>query len=156
MAVYAAVSVVSKDPFGPPRELAWFNNRLRFVETYKKQQDFDQIWLGLCRDDPEVKVVIRSYFRDFVEASYTARPVLGEQEYEVVQTITATKTVIEHWKNLVLEADNTILRLMRREEPHNRGLWKLRWDQGEPSDRPVADISKVSRADSATSGLGRT
>ncbi|KAL2139235.1 hypothetical protein VTI28DRAFT_5495 [Corynascus sepedonium] len=113
-----------------------------FVETFKKH-DFDQIWLGLCRDDPKSKAVIRSYFRDYVESSQTTRPILGEKEYEVVQTITTTRTVISRWKNLVAEADNTILRDMRRKDPDNWGLWKLRWDQGEPSDRPVADISNV-------------
>ena len=55
-------------------------------------------------------------------------PVLGEEEYELVQTVTAAKTVITHWKNLVAEADNTILRVMRRKDPGNYGLWKLRWD----------------------------
>ncbi|KAL2173626.1 uncharacterized protein P884DRAFT_317519 [Thermothelomyces heterothallicus CBS 202.75] len=49
-----------------------------FVKTYKKR-DFDQIWLDLCRDDLEV-----------------TRPVLGEEEYESVQTITATRSVITH------------------------------------------------------------
>ncbi|KAL2127996.1 hypothetical protein VTI74DRAFT_9856 [Chaetomium olivicolor] len=117
-----------------------------FIETYKNR-DFDQIWLGLFQDNSEARVVIRSYFCDYIESSQTARPVLGEQKYKVVQMITATKTIIMHWKALVVEADNTILRLMRRKEPYNRGLWKLRWDQGEPSDRPVADISNVSKID---------
>ena len=45
------------------------DNKLRFIKTYKKREDFDQIWLDLCRDDPDVKVVIRSYFRDYVETS---------------------------------------------------------------------------------------
>lgn len=71
------------------------------------------------------------------------RPVLGEQEYQSIQTITCTKTVIAHWKNLVGEADNTILRFMREKEPANRTLWKLRWDKGDQTDRPVADISNV-------------
>ncbi|KAL2260127.1 hypothetical protein VTK26DRAFT_5966 [Humicola hyalothermophila] len=39
---------------------------------------------------------------------------------------------------------------MRRKEPENRGLWKLRWDQGEPTDRPVADISNWIRKDLAS------
>lgn len=69
------------------------DNKLRFVKTYKKGIDFDQLWLDLCRDDPKAKVVIQSYFRDFVENSQTVRPVLREEEYEVVQTITATRTV---------------------------------------------------------------
>ncbi|KAK3896336.1 hypothetical protein C8A05DRAFT_40171, partial [Staphylotrichum tortipilum] len=111
-----------------------------FVRTIK-MRDFDQVWLGLCRDDPDAKAVIRSYFRDYIESSRVTRPVLGDEEYEVVQTITCTRTPITHWKNLVAEADNTILRAMRREEPDNHELWKLRWDRGEPKDRPVADIS---------------
>ncbi|KAK4136473.1 hypothetical protein BT67DRAFT_359278, partial [Trichocladium antarcticum] len=67
------------------------------------------IWLDLCRDNPEAKVIIRSYFRDYVENSQIARPVLREEEYEVVQTITTTRTMISHWKALIVEADNTIL-----------------------------------------------
>ncbi|KAL2260271.1 hypothetical protein VTK26DRAFT_5757 [Humicola hyalothermophila] len=98
---------------------------LRFIEEFKKR-DSNQIWLDLCRDDQETKAAIRSYIRDYVESSQKRRAVVGEQEYEIVQTITATKTVITHWKNLVAEADNTILREMRRKDPDNRGLWKLR------------------------------
>ncbi|KAL2020069.1 hypothetical protein VTK56DRAFT_8873 [Thermocarpiscus australiensis] len=64
-----------------------------FVENYKKR-DFNRIWLDLCRDDPGVKIVIRSYFRDYVENSRVLRPVLGEQEYELVQTITSD---ISNW-----------------------------------------------------------
>ncbi len=124
-------------PFTP------LTRRHRFVKTFKKQFIFDQIWLGLCRDDLDAKAVIRSYLRDYVESSQTARPTLGEEEYEVVQTITCTRTAIDHWKNLVAEADNTVLRAMRRRDPNNHELWKLRWDRGEPKDRPVADISNV-------------
>ncbi|KAK4233861.1 hypothetical protein C8A03DRAFT_19135 [Achaetomium macrosporum] len=121
------------------RSRAWQSMKV-FIEEFKKR-DFNQIWLDLCRDDQETNAAIRSYFRDYVESSQKRRAVVGEQEYEIVQTITATKTVITHWKNLVAEADNTVLREMHRKDPDNRGLWKLRWDQGEPSDRPVADIS---------------
>ncbi|KAK4103744.1 hypothetical protein N658DRAFT_494232, partial [Parathielavia hyrcaniae] len=131
MAVDAAVSTFSSDTvvhgafstFG-------INTRLRFIETYKKR-DFKQIWLDLCQDDPEAKAAIRSYLRDYVENSQTTRPVLGEQEFEYVQTITCTTTVITHWKNLVAHADNMILRPMRRDDPDNWQKWKLRWDRGE-------------------------
>ncbi len=116
--------------------------KLRFIETFKKR-NFEQVWTGLCRNDPDAKVAIRSYLRDYVETSQTLRPVLGEQEYELVQTITCTGSVIEHWKTLIGEADNTILRVLRRNDPENCGLWKLRWDQKQTSDRPVADISNV-------------
>ncbi|KAK3900715.1 hypothetical protein C8A05DRAFT_35625, partial [Staphylotrichum tortipilum] len=112
-----------------------------FIKTHKKGWDFHQIWLRLCRDDPRAKVVIRSYFCHYVRRSQVNRPALGEEEYETVQMINCTKTVIDHWKNLVAEADNTVLREMRRKDPDNYGLWKLRWDLGEPKDRPVADIS---------------
>lgn len=94
------------------------------------------------------KAVIQSYFGDYVENSQTARPVLGEEEFEIVQTFTTTKTTISHWKSLVAEADNTILRVKRREDPSNHRLWKLRWDQGEPEERPIGDISRVSRINS--------
>ncbi|KAK4099790.1 hypothetical protein N658DRAFT_487380 [Parathielavia hyrcaniae] len=90
--------------------------RLRFIETYKKR-DFNQIWLDLCQDDPEAKAAIRSYLRDYVEISQTTGPVLGEQEFEYVQTITSTTTVITHWRILVAYADNMILRPMRRDDP---------------------------------------
>ena len=122
--------------------LLWLIIKLRFIEVYK-QRDFEQIWIGLCQDDPGAKGAIRSYLRDYVENSQTTRPVLGDKESEVIQTITTTKTVIEHWKTLVVEADNTILRVLRHKDPDNRGLWKLRWEQGESSDRPVGNISNV-------------
>lgn len=89
-----------------------------FVKTFKKQE-FGHIWLGLCCDNPKSEAVIRSYFCDYVEGTQTTRPVLREQEYEVVQTITTTRTVITRWKNLVAEADNTILREKRRKDPDN-------------------------------------
>jgi hypothetical protein len=142
MAVDAAVSMILK------YLLELTDDKLSFIETYKKRLDFDQIWLDLCRDDPGSKAVIRSYFRDFVETSQTVRPVLGEEEYEVVQTITTTQTVITQWKTLVAEADNTILRLKRKSDPDNDALWKLRWAKGDSPDGPVADISNVSRISS--------
>jgi len=117
---------------------------LRFINTFTKY-DLDQLWLDLCLDKLEAKNAIRAFFRDYIESAQATRPVLGEEEYETVQTITTTKTAISYWKHLVGEADNTILREKRREDPDNRKLWKLRWDQGEPSDRPVADISDVRR-----------
>ena len=43
---------------------------LSFIETFKKQ-DFKQVWIGLCQDDPGAKGVIRSYLRDDVESSQT-------------------------------------------------------------------------------------
>ncbi|KAK4118961.1 hypothetical protein N657DRAFT_675226 [Parathielavia appendiculata] len=122
---------------------AWQSMRA-FIETYKKR-DFGQLWIALCRDDVEAKNAIQSYFRDYVENSRTSRLSLGEEEYETVQTITTTNTVIEHWKNLVAHADNTVLREKRREDPDNSRLWKLRWDPGKQTDRPVADISNYIR-----------
>ena len=136
-----AVSII----FGPYDfvPFAVLTIRDRFIKTHKKGWDFHQIWLRLCRDDPRAKVVIRSYFCHYVRRSQVNRPALGEEEYETVQMINCTKTVIDHWKNLVAEADNTVLRAMRRKDPDNYRLWKLRWDRGEPKDRPVADISNV-------------
>ncbi|KAK3896625.1 hypothetical protein C8A05DRAFT_39823, partial [Staphylotrichum tortipilum] len=75
-----------------------------FVRTFKKR-DFDQVWLGLRRDDPDAKAVIWSYLRDYIESSRTTRPVLGDEEYEVVQTITCTRTPITYWKNLWTRKD---------------------------------------------------
>ncbi|KAK3373520.1 hypothetical protein B0T24DRAFT_266189 [Lasiosphaeria ovina] len=91
------------------------------------------IWLVLCNDQKREKTIIKSYFRDYVESSRITRPALGDgdDEGETIQTITCTKTVILHWKSLVAEADNTILREKRRDDPSKRGLWKLRWDKGE-------------------------
>ncbi|KAH6847506.1 hypothetical protein B0I37DRAFT_354242 [Chaetomium sp. MPI-CAGE-AT-0009] len=127
------------DKLKEERIRAWQSMRA-FIETYKKR-DFGQLWIALCRDDVGAKNAIRSYFRDYIESSRTYRLSLGEEEYETVQTITTTNTVIEHWKNLVAHADNTVLREKRREDPDNSRLWKLRWDPGEQTDRPVADIS---------------
>lgn len=45
-------------PFAP------LTRRHRFVKTFKRQFNFGQVWMGLYRDDPDAKAVIRSYFRD--------------------------------------------------------------------------------------------
>ncbi|KAL2260128.1 hypothetical protein VTK26DRAFT_5967 [Humicola hyalothermophila] len=55
------------------RVRGWQSMRL-FVATYKKNRNLEQIWLDLCRDDPEAKAIIRSYlfsrlYRNFGEGS---------------------------------------------------------------------------------------
>ncbi len=74
------------------------------------------------QDDPDGKTVIKSYLREYIKSSQTTRLVLRNEEYEVVQTVTCTRTVIEHWKTLVAEADNTILRAIMRKDPGNHRL----------------------------------
>ncbi|KAK0713984.1 hypothetical protein B0T26DRAFT_678256 [Lasiosphaeria miniovina] len=60
-----------------------------FVEKYKGE-NFDQIWLGLCKDQKREKTIIRSYFRDYVESSQKTRPAFenGDNESQSIQTIT--------------------------------------------------------------------
>ncbi|KAK0734674.1 hypothetical protein B0T26DRAFT_798456 [Lasiosphaeria miniovina] len=133
--------LLADDNIDKERFRVWQTMRL-FVEKYKGE-NFYRIWLGLCKDQKREKTIIRSYFRDYVESSQKTRPAFenGDDESQSIQTITRTKTVISHWRNLVVEADNTILREKRRDDPSIRGLWKLRWDKGDSRDSSVADIS---------------
>jgi hypothetical protein len=127
-----------------PRAALPFNTNLRFFQTFKKNHDFEQVWLDVCREDKAALSAIRSYLRDYVESSRVSRPALHEKEaYETIQRLTTVKTVMTHWRSLVAHADNTLLRKKRREDPENRLLWTLRWDKGGPRNPPVTEISRV-------------
>ncbi|KAK3374298.1 hypothetical protein B0T24DRAFT_667365 [Lasiosphaeria ovina] len=113
-----------------------------------------KIWLGLYNDQEREKTRIKSYFRDYTESSRITRPALGDgdDEYQNIQTITITKTAILHWRNLVVEADNTILREKRREDPSKRGLWKLRRSpdlRGPPRTNTFSRSGQISQTNSA-------
>ncbi|KAH6848186.1 hypothetical protein B0I37DRAFT_376904 [Chaetomium sp. MPI-CAGE-AT-0009] len=95
----------------------------RYFATYKKNYEFEQIWLSICREDEKVLPAIQSYIRDYIESSQISRPSLHEkEEYETVQTVTTTKTIVTHWRSLVTHANNTLLREKRQEDPENRSL----------------------------------
>lgn len=100
------------------------NTDLRFFQTFKKNHDFEQVWLDICREDKAAVSAIRSYLRDDVESSRVSRPALHEKgAYETIQSLTTVKAVMTHWRSLVAHADNTLLRTKRREDPDNRLLY---------------------------------
>jgi len=105
----------------------------------------EQVWLDLCCDKQEAKAVMIAFLNYYIRTSVEDCLVLGSAEVITIQTVGCTRYILEVWKNLVMEADNTVLRDMRQKHPEEQGKWKLRWEPHRMSrDRPVGDLSTVS------------
>jgi hypothetical protein len=59
------------------------------------------------------------YFRDYVKNSIREFPVLGEEEYERRRTVNYAATVLKRWRDLIAEADSTVLLKQRKADPVN-------------------------------------
>lgn len=79
----------------------------------------EQAWLDLCCDKKEAKAVMIAFLKYYIRTSIKENPVLGPEEVVTVQTIGSTRYILEVWKNLVMEADNTVLGDMRQKHPED-------------------------------------
>ncbi|KAF1973216.1 hypothetical protein BU23DRAFT_568519 [Bimuria novae-zelandiae CBS 107.79] len=53
--------------------------------------------------------------------------VLGPEEYEYRRTVNSASTVIQCWRELIAQADSTVLLDKRREDPRNFQQWRLKF-----------------------------
>ncbi|KAI1322660.1 hypothetical protein F5Y16DRAFT_30440 [Xylariaceae sp. FL0255] len=119
-------------------------------ETYPSKQkgirkrvvDSKGLWVDLCADDKDAKKNIEFFLMWYVKNSGRREICLGPEEYEWKNAVTSAVTLTEVWKNLVVEADNTVLREKRQKEPQFWRLWKLAFVERD-KDGPVAEISRA-------------
>lgn len=106
------------------------------------------IWYGLCLGDPVATAWSKAYLSDRVERSVRRVMVLGPEEYQEKRMLNSASTVLAAWRALIKEADLTVLRDKRLEEPTSGDKWRLRfhnYNAKPPSSSiSVFEISKVS------------
>jgi hypothetical protein len=123
---------------------------LRLLSRYFHEQgiDPDTIWMGLCEEKKEATVWTKVFFSDYVENSVRRVMVLGSEEYVEKRMLNSASTVLAMWRKLVKEADLTVLKAKRRQEPQAGEKWRLRF-HGHTTRTPESSaatygISKVS------------
>ncbi|KAF2740766.1 hypothetical protein EJ04DRAFT_558741 [Polyplosphaeria fusca] len=83
------------------------------------QIDPNQIWLGLCHGTEDAINYCRLYLNSYVEDSVQKFVVLRPEEYESRRTVNSASTVIQCWRELIAQADSTVLLDKRREDAVN-------------------------------------
>lgn len=107
------------------------------------------MWLGLCNGEREAIASTKTFFSAYVEV-YSVRTVmvLGLEEYTNQRTLNSASTVLGMWRQLVKEADETVLQTKRREEYGTGAKWRLRFldhNAKLPASSPaVFEVSRVS------------
>ena len=124
-----------------------FNLRSRYCrETF--ETDPDTIWIGLCEGDGDAIATCKTFLSDYVEHSIRSIMVLGPAEYEERRMLNSANSVLAMWRALVKEADLTVLKEKRQQEPKRSDKWRLRfhnYNARQPtSSIATFDISKVS------------
>ncbi|KAI2613363.1 hypothetical protein GGR54DRAFT_326193 [Hypoxylon sp. NC1633] len=104
--------------------------------------DPERLWIDLCCDDNMAKSYCRVFLQWYVTNSGRLEVCLGPEEHEWKREVTATITIAEVWKCLVVEADSTVLLRKRKEDPTHRKQWVLAYAERDKTG-PVADISRV-------------
>ena len=109
------------------------------------QIDPNKIWLGLCLGEKKSMDLCRLYLQSYVKDSMQRVPVLGPQESEDRRTVNSASSVIQCWRELIAEADATVLRDQRERDPENFDKWRLKFtDHTNQRGRgPVFEICQV-------------
>ncbi|KAF2184554.1 hypothetical protein K469DRAFT_578956, partial [Zopfia rhizophila CBS 207.26] len=92
-----------------------------------EEVDPDSVWLDLYRGTEQAKDYCRVFLRSHVEDSIEKFIVLGPEEYEWRQTMNSASSVTQCWRELIAQADSTVLRDKRREDLENFAKWRLRF-----------------------------
>jgi hypothetical protein len=85
----------------------------------------EAIWIGLCEGDNEATARTKAFFSDYVEHSVRLVMVLGPEEYVEKRMVNSASTVLAMWRKLVKEADLTVLKAKRHQEPRAGDKWRL-------------------------------
>lgn len=113
--------------------------------TNVMQIDPNQIWLGLCLGTEEAINYCRLYLHNYVEDSVQKCVILGPEEYQDRGTVNSASTVIQCWRELIAQADSTVLLDKRREDPGNYQQWRLKFidHTTQRGQGPVFEICQV-------------
>ncbi|KAI0517218.1 hypothetical protein F5B22DRAFT_134403 [Xylaria bambusicola] len=95
----------------------------------------------MCDDDDDAKEHCKIFLQWYVQTSGRYEACLGPEEYQWAREVGSAVTVLELWKNLVVEADLTILWKKRQEARKNRRHWMLAFVGGDKTG-PVAEVSR--------------
>lgn len=110
--------------------------------------DPDTIWIGLCEGDRQAAAWSQTFFSDSVEHSVRSVMVLGPEGYEDRRMLNSATTVLAMWRKLVKEADLTVLRARRQQQPGTADRWRLRFHNHNArfptSSTAIFDVSRVS------------
>jgi hypothetical protein len=81
----------------------------------------------LCEGDGDAVGWCKTFFSDYVEDSVRRIIVLGPEEYADKRMLNCASSVLAMWRKLVKEADVTVLRAKRQEQPSNAEKYRLRF-----------------------------
>ena len=95
----------------------YFHDQIIDPDDPGRRIDPDTIWTGLCEGDELATAWTKAFFSDYVEHSVRPAMVLGPAEYEDKRMVNSAGTVLAMWRKLVKEADLTVLRAKRKQEP---------------------------------------
>jgi hypothetical protein len=102
----------------------------------------------LCEENNEAIAWSKTFFSDYVDHSVREVMVLGPEEYVKKRMVNSASTVLAMWRALVKEADLTVLKAKRTQEPRANNKWKLRFHDHNArmptSSTAIFEISKVS------------
>jgi hypothetical protein len=101
--------------------------RPRYRYFGEQEIDPDTIWIGLCEGNKKSVACTKAFFSDYVENSVRVAMVLGPEEYVEQRMVNSASTLLEMWRKLVKEADLTVLKDKRHEEPQAADKWRLRF-----------------------------
>ncbi|KAF2731199.1 hypothetical protein EJ04DRAFT_16250 [Polyplosphaeria fusca] len=122
----------------------YFNEVFKEIDPDQIWTDPDSIWLDLCRGTEHAKNYCRLLLRSYVEESVEKFVVLGPEEYEWRRTVNSASSVTQYWRELIAEADATVLRDQRRKDPENYDKWRLKFlsHTHQRGQGPVFEISQ--------------
>jgi hypothetical protein len=103
----------------------------------------------LCEGDTTATAWSKTFFSDYVEHSVRTVMVLGPEEYADKRMVNSASTVLAMWRKLVKEADLTVLKAKRKQEPWAGDKWRLRF-HGHTARSPTSSIAtfEISRVSS--------
>jgi hypothetical protein len=90
---------------------------------------------------------VQAFLTKYVSSSVAEFPIFRAEEYEKQPAITCASSLENVWRLLVAEADSTVLKQKRREDPDGEAKRRLRYlatKENAFTKEPVAKISKVS------------
>jgi hypothetical protein len=76
--------------------------------------DPDQVWLDLCHGTDDAKDYCRVFLHNYVvEQSKQRFVILRPEESEVRRTVNSASSVTQTWRELIAQANSTVLREKR-------------------------------------------
>jgi hypothetical protein len=102
--------------------------KFRYFQLIVKE-DPDQIWVDLCKSGKvrtKAFAWVQAFLTKYVSNSVAEFPIFGPEEYEKRPAITCASSLENMWRLLVAEADRTVLKQKRREDPDGKAKWRLR------------------------------